>query len=109
MTQEVFKVEGYEYEFRFAKMNAIDILAFQTQYKFDNFEMSQNSIKNVLEHIEVHAGESWIPVKTKNQEVYTPDSILEDVQLLLKLINSFSEKIIRPVFQKSEESQLKTL
>lgn len=103
MNQEVFTIKGYDYEFRIAKMNAIEILAFQSQYKFSDFNTSETSIKNVLERIEVNAGGQWISIKMKDREVYTPEDVLNDVQLVLKLMNAFSEKVIKPVFMKSEE------
>ena len=104
MNQKEFTIDGYDYLFRFAKMNAIEILALETQFNFGSLRQSQSTIENVLERIEIKIGETWSPVKMKDRQVYLPDVIETDVNLISKLLSKFTKELIEPVFQKSEES-----
>ena len=104
MTQEEFTIEKYDdYLFRFAKMNAIEILALETQLNFKTINQSQAGIEAILERIEVKVGNNWEPVKMKDRQVYTPSIVEEDVNLVAKLVTKFTKGLIEPVFQKSEE------
>lgn len=103
--QKEFTIDGYDFQFRFAKMNAIEILALQTQLTFNSIAQSQINIESMLERIEVKIGDSWTLVKMKGRQVYTPTSIEENIDLVSKLCSKFMDMIINPLFQKSEESK----
>lgn len=101
--QEEFTIEDYDYTFRVAKMNAIEILALEMQLNFKDINQSQVAIESVLERIEVKVGDKWVAVKMKDRQVYTPSEVEEDVKLIAKLMTKFTKEIMNPVFQKSEE------
>ncbi len=103
MTQEEFTIENYNYQFRFAKMNAIEVLALETQMDFNSVAQSQATIEAILEKIEVKVIDTWTPVKMKDMNVYTPDEIETNVMLVMKLVTKFTKELRDTVFQKSEE------
>lgn len=78
---EEFKVEGYKHTFRIAKMNAIELLAMQTQIDFSDYKSAVNSFSIALEHCEVRmpGTESWM--KVKDGEAYFPAEIENDTVL----------------------------
>ena len=61
MEQTLFTVEGYDYQFRLAKMNALDVLAFRTQVSFDSMENARALFAKVIENIEIQVGQQWFP------------------------------------------------
>ncbi len=101
--QEEFTIENYDYTFRVAKMNAIELLALETQLNFKGLNQSQAAIESILERIEVKIGDKWATVKMKDRQVYTPTEVEEDVNLVAELMTKFTKEIVNPVFQKSEE------
>ena len=103
ITQEEFTIENYNYQFRFAKMNAIEVLALETQMDFKNVKQSQATIEAILEKIEVKVIDTWVPVKMKDMNVYTPDEIEASGTLVMKLVNKFTKGLLEVVFPKSEE------
>ena len=102
INQEEFTIENYNYQFRFAKMNAIEILALETQMDFKSVAQSQATIEAILEKIEVKVIDKWVPVKMKDMKVYTPDEIETDVMLVMKLVSKFTKEFMEAVFPKSE-------
>ena len=103
MEQIEFTVDGYTYKFRIAKMNALDVLAMQTQQSFSNMTKSRAFLANILEHVETLCGETWIPVKTAGKEIYFPAELTENVELMNEIIGHFINDFFKPVFQKSSE------
>lgn len=101
--QEEFTIENYDYTFRVAKMNAIELLALETQLNFKGINQSQAAIESILERIEVKVGDKWVAVKMKDRQVYTPAEVEDDINLVAKLMTKFTKEIVNPVFQKSEE------
>ena len=51
MEQSLFTVDGYNYQFRLAKMNALDVLAFRTQVSFDTMDEARTLFARVLEKL----------------------------------------------------------
>lgn len=92
--QKEFKIEGYDFTFRMAKMNALDALAVQTQFQLTNAYKTREMFSTILEFLEVKAGEKWIPVKIKGEEVYTPSIVEEDIKLASALIVKFREILV---------------
>lgn len=101
---ETFKIN--EYTFRLKKMNAIDVLAIQTQVRMNSVENSRNFFKTALENIEVQVtDDKWLPVKMDGREIYNPEEVTENASLLNELISHFLTELEK-VFQKSNESKV---
>ena len=103
MTQTEFKIDGYDFVFRIARMNAIEVLALRTQLNFKSVETATKLFETYLEHIEVKLGDQWLKVKDGND--YYPSGIEEDYDAIKKLVDYFSNNFLIPVFQKSNESK----
>lgn len=89
-----------DHEYRIKKMNAIELMAMQSQMSFKSYETTQNFYKLLLENMEVCINEKWLPVKEKGREVYYPDKIDEDIEGIEQLLSYYS-KYLKSVFQKS--------
>jgi hypothetical protein len=105
MEQTLFTVEGYDYQFRLAKMNALDVLAFRTQVSFDSMENARALFAKVIENIEIQVGQQWFPCKEKDREIYYPAELDTNIDLLNKLVGYFLNDFLKPVFRKSNESK----
>lgn len=101
MEQKEFKIEGYDYTFRIAKMNAIDTLAMRTQLKTNTVDDAKRLFSTILENIEVNCEGKWFKVKLKGKEVYMPTFVENDVQIVDKLVSYFVTEFLSVVFQKS--------
>lgn len=108
MEQKEFKINSREEQFRVGQISPIDLLAISTQIDFENFQMTKTLIQFCLENIEVKMGEKWIPVKTKNREIYYPKDIVTDLVSMNELFIWMMENVIAVVFQKSSESTTTT-
>lgn len=98
-----FKIESRQEQFRIAKISPIDLLAISTQIDFDNFKATKTLIQFAIENIEVKIGEKWLPVKTKDKEIYWPKDIVNDFMALNELFTYMMTEVIVKVFQKSSE------
>lgn len=98
-----FTVESSDLEFRIKKMNALEILALRSNLNNDTVEDSEKSFKMILERIEVKANDAWLPVKTKDREVYFPNGLEYDIVLINELLSYFMGTYLKSVFQKSNE------
>ena len=87
-------------EFRIKKMNAIEVISFRSLMDFKSLEKVTNFFKTVLECIEVKVGDDWLPVKEKNREVYYPNGVENDINLIDELLNYF-QRYLEEVFTKS--------
>lgn len=105
MEQSLFTVDGYNYQFRLAKMNALDVLAFRTQVSFDTLDEARALFAKVLENVEVQVGQDWFPCKEKDREIYYPAELEENVDLMNKLVEHFLNGFLKPVFLKSNGSK----
>lgn len=103
MVQTEFTVKSSDLHFRLAKMNAIEVLALQTQVQFTNVTVATNLFNAILERIEVQCGEVWLPVKMKDKNVFAPDTLENDLALTNELVVYFMNEFLKPVFQKSKE------
>ena len=93
-----FKIDGYNNQFRFKNLNAIEILSLQTQIDFSNYEKSVKTFNMILENTEINLGDKWLPVKDKKD--YYPVGIENDYKAIDKISKLFLEEI-KSVFQKS--------
>lgn len=100
-----FKIKSREGQFRVKKMNAIELLALQTQIDFDNMDTTMSLYNDILERIEYKSGESWLPVKEPDHNIYYPAGIEDDVHAIQELISTFMEDFFKPTFQNSNESK----
>lgn len=103
MEQKEFNIEEYDYTFRIAKMNAIEVLAIRTQINFTTYDASIKLFSTILENIEVNIDGQWFKVKTKGKNSYMPLFVENDVILVDKLIAYFTNNFLKEVFQKSSE------
>lgn len=108
MDQKEFKIKSREEQFRVGQISPVDLLAISTQIDFENFKMTKTLIQFCLENIEVKMGEKWIPVKTKDRELYYPKDIVNDFIAMNELFTWMMENVIAAVFQRSSESTTTT-
>lgn len=92
------------HEFRVAKMNAVEVLALNSQVGLDTVEEAEKFFNAILERVEVKCGDGWLPVKEKGRSVFYPAGIDEDVQTIQTIVGTFMRDYLKPVFQKSNES-----
>ena len=118
-------IQKGKYEFRVGKISPVEMLTLSSAgiglYKKDaegNFSLDLSSSKSidtintfynmVFENLEVKVLDKWYPVKQKGTEVWWPEEIKTDYQLLMDLIQWFMTDVIFPVFTKSSESTMKS-
>ena len=104
MEQKIFKIEGYDFDFRIKNMKAVEVLAIKSQINFDDEDKAKKCFDTILEKFEVRCSDSWVPVKMKNAEVYFPEAVETDPNLVDKLVDYFIKDYLAPVFQKSSAS-----
>lgn len=93
-----------EFVYRIRKMNAIEFLALKEKMDFSSVETTERMFKNVLEKLEVHMNnDQWLPVKEKDQEIYYPAGIEDDIDTMNRLLQ-FGMEYIKSVFMRSLES-----
>lgn len=101
MEQKTLTYEGNTYRIR--KMNAIEVLALRSASDMKTVEGAKQFFTNVLERLEVQAGEQWLPVKQPNTNVYLPDGIENDLNAIQALVEFFMNDFLTPFFEKSAE------
>lgn len=104
MIQKEFKIESRKEDFRVGFISPVDLLAISTQIDFENFKMTRTLYKFCLENTEVKIGEKWVPVKSKDRDVYFPKDMAEDYVAMNEIFTWMMENVITVVFQKSSES-----
>ena len=95
-----------EHEFRLKKMNAIELMAMQTQMSFKSYEAAEKFYKTLLEKMEVKINDKWVPVKEEGREIYYPDGIENDVEGIGNIL-TYCSQYLKEVFQKSNGSKAK--
>lgn len=95
-----------EHEYRVKKMNAIELLAMQSQMSFKSYELTENFYKLLLEKMEVQIKDKWLPVKETGREIYYPSGIEDDLDGI-NIILDYCAKYFKEVFRKSNESKVK--
>ena len=103
IANQEFKIESRTEQFRVANISPIDMLAISTQIDFENFKMTKTLMQFCLENVEVKMAEKWLPVKTKDKEIYWPKDIVNDFIALNELFVWMMENVVTAVFQKSSE------
>ena len=93
--------------YRIKKMNAIEVLALQSQIDFEDIKSTMKCYNTLLERIEVQVKDKWLPVKLENSDTYFPAGLEDDFELVDALMH-FILSYLKSVFQKSNESKEKT-
>ena len=91
-------------EYRLKKMNAIELLALRSQIDFSNYDTVKNLYNIILEKLEVNANDKWLPVKQTGREVYFPNGIENDFEVINDLLN-YALDYFKEVFIKSSVSK----
>ena len=100
-----FEINSLHY--RVKKMNAIEMLAIQSQISFDSADESYACYSQILERCEVQCNDKWLPVKEKGKEIYYPAGLEDDLETVQIIIKHFINWL-KDVFTKSNESNSKT-
>lgn len=102
---EIFNIESSKLNFRVAKMNAIEALAFRNMIAdTESFDKYVTFFDTILEKIEVEVNGQWLPVKEKNRNIYYPSGIEDDYQAIQELVAYFINTFLKAVFTKSSAS-----
>lgn len=89
--------------YRIRKMNAIEALALRSASDMKSVAGAKQFFNDVLERLEVQAGEKWLPVKQVDTNVYLPAGIEEDFAGVQALVEFFMKEFLTPFFEKSAE------
>lgn len=95
-----FEVNNHTY--RIKKMNAIELLALQSQVDFSSLENAIKFYTTIVECFEVKVKDSWLPVKQPHSDIYLPENIKDDVLTIEELIKYMID-YLKEVFQKSNK------
>lgn len=96
-----------ELNYRIKPMNAIEVLAIQSQISFSSVKQTQSFYEQVLERIEVQLKDEWLPVKEEGKAVYYPAGVENDLETIQALIGFFM-KWYEEVFPISNASKNET-
>lgn len=89
--------------YRIRKMNAIEALALRSASDMKSVAGAKQFFNDVLERLEVQAGEKWLPVKQVDTNVYLPAGIEDDFTGIQTLVEFFMKEFLTPFFEKSAE------
>ena len=89
--------------YRIRKMNAIEALALRSASDMKSVAGAKQFFTDVLERLEVQAGDKWLPVKQVDANVYLPAGIEEDFAGVQALVEFFMKEFLTPFFEKSAE------
>ena len=89
--------------YRIRKMNAIEALALRSASDMKSVAGAKQFFTDVLERLEVQAGDKWLPVKQVDTNVYLPSGIEEDLAGVQALVEFFMKEFLTPFFEKSAE------
>lgn len=98
-----FTVESSKELFRIGKISPVDLLAITTQVNLNSFEQTKVIFTFALEHIEVKVVETWLPVKTKDRDIYQPKGIENKLVVLNDLVTYFLNEVIAKTFTQSSK------
>ncbi len=103
MNRDIFKIEGYNYEFRPSELNAIQLLSLKTRLGFTSLEQSEEIFSFILENVEVNINGTWTKVKEKNSNIFMPLDITENLSIPESIVIYYINNVIKPLFKKSKE------
>lgn len=90
-----------EIELRFKDISPVKLLALQMSIDFNNFDKTSDLFSFILENTEVNIAGTWTSVKIKDRDVYFPQGIEQEIDVLMDICITFLNEVIKPVFQKS--------
>lgn len=99
-----FTIDSLEYNFRIKKLNAIEALALRSQIDFSSTSSVEALYYQILEKIEVHVANQWLPVKEAGKNIFYPADIENDIVAVQELIKYFINEYLMPLFMKSSAS-----
>lgn len=103
-THKEFTIEHLkDAKFRVGKISPIDLLAISYQIDLENFKMTKTLLTFVVENVETLIGETWLPVKVKDKEIYQPIGIDKNLPALNDIFIYMTTNVISKVFQPSNE------
>lgn len=85
------EIQIKENTFRIKPMNAIELLALRSQISFDDFEQATKLYSLLLEKLEVKLNDQWLPVKEKGKNIFYPNGLENNMDLVNKLLDYFLE------------------
>ena len=95
-----FTEQGFE--FRIKKMNALELLALQSQINFDSMSQAMKTYNTMLEYVEVKVKDQWIQVKQGDN--YYPATLVDDLTLMQNILKHMIE-YVKSLFHSSNESK----
>lgn len=98
--ETTFTYKNHEYRLR--KMNAIELLALQSQIDFSDVKSAFKFYNTILEQYEVCIDDSWYRVKQEGKNIFYPADIENDVEAIQTILTHFLS-YMQSVFQKSTE------
>ena len=96
-----FTIPSRKNKFRVKDLNAVELLALQTQLDFKNLQKTTSLFYYILENTEVEIGDKWFSVKDGN--TYYPLDIKNDVKSVNDIIDYFIENVLKPSFTQSNQ------
>lgn len=104
MQLKEFTVSNRKELFRIGKITPIELLSISAVMDLEKLTQVTEFITFALEHVEVQMGEKWLPLKTKDKEIYMPIGIEEDILSLNEIVAFVLKEVIEKAFTKSSES-----
>ncbi len=107
--EKVFKIEGYDNDFRFKNIKPTKLLSLSTLFadKSDIHSLEQ-LFDFALLSTEVQVFDKWEPVLTilpTGEMSYWPVNIEDNISAITQIINIFIRDVLNKVFTKSNKSE----
>lgn len=96
---DTYKVN--DYTIRFKQINPITLLSMQTLLDMKTTKKTEELFTLILDNTEIEIAGTFVPLKKGN--VYLPEGIEKDFDTLNKVLATFMEKVIQPLFTKSKK------
>lgn len=107
--EQIFKIEGYQNDFKFKKIKPTKLLSLATLFNEVNTLSTNEEIFDfALLNTEVLLGNKWSPVlqvSLTGETIYWPAKLEDDLMAINQIITEFIREVLNKVFTKSNESQ----
>lgn len=111
--EHVFKIESYDFNFRFKKIKPTKLLSLSSLFGGDiNSEEMEKLFDFALMNTQVLIVDKWHDVVESlpnGEVVYWPESLEDNLSAISEISSKFINDVIKVVFTKSNESMKKTL
>lgn len=91
-------------EFRLKKVSPVKLLSISTLFGNKDVESIEQLFVFSLENTEVNVGGTWLPVKEKNEDVFWPKTLEDNIPILQEVVTHFVTEVLSTVFTKSSKS-----